>query len=247
MSEILTLDGVSKCYSRGGECVVALNNVSLHLHPGEIVMVVGGPLDGKTTLLQVAAGTLLPNTGTVSLSGASTTHLSNRQRSKILGRHIAWVNREGAALDFEVSSFVGWPLNPHGLKRRQTERTSAQILTRVGLGEHIHSKWRHLSHRQQVLAALARAFAGNPKLIVIDDLLNGLDGHAAESTIDLIRSLIEESPQRPGVLLSVSEMDTTAYADHVLCLHRGTLEAMTGLQENNAHIIALPNTRQVGS
>jgi putative ABC transport system ATP-binding protein len=240
VSELLVVGGVSKCFSRGGECVVALDDVSFEVGGGEIVMVVGGSLDGKTTMLQVAAGAERPDKGTVSLLGRELTNLSDRDLAKLLGRDIMWIDRHGPGLEVEVAKFVGWPLSLHGHNRRQAERTAAQTLTRVGMHEHARRKWRELSHRQQALVSLARAFAGNPQLVVIDDILNGLGSLPTEETIDLLRSLINESEHHPGVLISVSEMDTTVHANRVLSIYKGVVEPMTDLQENNAHIIPFP-------
>jgi ABC-type methionine transport system ATPase subunit len=219
---------------------VALNDVSLGVGCGEIVMVVGGSLDGKTTLMRVAAGVERPDKGVVSLGDRQLTGLSDRGRAKLLGREILWVDRDGPGLDVEVSSFVGWPLTLHGYGRRRVERVAAQMLARVGMQQHAGRKWRDLSYRQRVLVGFARAFAGSPRLVVIDDLLNGLGGRASEEAIDLLRSLIKESEHRCGVLLSVSEMESTVFADQVLSIYRGVVEPMTGLKENDADIIPFP-------
>jgi ABC-type methionine transport system ATPase subunit len=237
---VLVVAGVSKCFSRGGECVVALDCASLRVGHGEIVMVVGGSLHGKTTLLQVASGTERPDHGAVSLDGRELTSLPDRDRARLLGRDIVWIDRHGPSLEVEIARFVGWPLSLHGHNRRHAEHTATQILARVGMREHAHRRWQDLSHRQQVSASLARAFAGKPKLVVIDDLLNGLDGLPTEQTIDLVRSLVDESEHHPGVLVSVSEMHTTAHADRVLTIYKGAVEPMTSLQDNDADVIPFP-------
>jgi ABC-type lipoprotein export system ATPase subunit len=244
---VLVVAGVSKCFSRGGECVVALDCASLRVGHGEIVMVVGGSLHGKTTLLQVASGTERPDHGAVSLDGRELTSLPDRDRARLLGRDIMWIDRHGPALEVEVTRFVGWPLSLHGHNRRHAEHTATQILARVGMREHAHRKWRELSHRQQVFVSLARAFAGKPRLVVIDDLFNGLPSRPTEQAIDLLRSLVNQSEHHPGVLVSVSEMDSTAYADRVLSIHRGAVEPMTGLRDNDADVIPFPEARRAES
>jgi ABC-type methionine transport system ATPase subunit len=235
----LVVGGVSKCFVRGGECVVGLSDVSFRVGRGEVVMVVGGSLSGKSTLLRVVAGLERPDRGVVSLGGRELTGLSDRGRGRLLGREIVWIDRVGPGLDVEVSRFVGWPLTLHGGGRRRVERVAAEMLVRVGMQEHGGRRWRDLSHRQQVLVGFARAFAGEPRLVVVDDLLNGLGGRGTEEAIDLLRSLIAESEQGCGVLLSVSEMESTVFADRVLSIYKGAVEPMTGLHENNADIITL--------
>jgi predicted ABC-type transport system involved in lysophospholipase L1 biosynthesis ATPase subunit len=236
---LLVVVGVSKYFSVGGECVIALNDVSFEVGCGEIVKVVGGSLDGKTTLLKVAAGMERPDEGSVRLWDRELTILSDRQRSRVLGSDVLWLSRSGPALPLDVADWVGWPLASRG-HRRAVERRATQMLDRVGMREYGRRKWVELSHWQQVLAAFARAFAGSPQLVVIDDLLGGLEARAAEEAIDLLRALMKESGRGCGVLISVSEGDETGLVDHVLTIYKGTVESMTGLVENDTNILPFP-------
>jgi ABC-type lipoprotein export system ATPase subunit len=239
---LLVVAGVSKWFSVGGECVIALNDVSFEVGGGEIVKVVGGSLDGKTTLLKVAAGLERPDEGSLRLWDRELTTLSEKQRSGVLGSDILWLNRSGPALPLDVVDWVGWPSASHG-KRRAVERRAAQMLERVGMREYARRKWPELSHGQQVLAAFARVFVGSPRLVVIDDLLGGLDARVAEEAIDLLRELMQESRRGCGVLFSVSEGDSTGLVDRVLTIYKGSVASMTGLTENNADILPFPKDK----
>ncbi len=243
MVESLVLQGVSKGYSRSGQWTGVLEDVSLEVVPGEVVAVVGSRLAGKTTLLKIAAGLESPDRGSVSLGGQALPGVRDRSRSQLLGREIVWVDRDGPGLKVEASKFVGWPLALHG--RRHAERVAAQALERVGAQECVGRRWCDLSNWQRVLVGLAQAFAGSPRVVVIDDLLDGLGSRATEEASDLLCSLVEGSDPRCGVLMSVSEIDSALFADRVFSLsRRGTLKLMSGQPMGNADVIPFPKNVQ---
>lgn len=107
-----------------------------------------------------------------------------------------------------------------------------------------------LSSPQRVLVGLARAFAGSPQVVVIDDLLDGLGGSATEETSDLLRSLIEESEPSCGVLMSTSDIESAMFADRVWSITgRHSLKLMAG-RHTEGKIVPFPDrdgTRAGGS
>jgi ABC-type methionine transport system ATPase subunit len=241
VAELLSVERVCKGYSRGRQWTGALEDVSLEVGPGEVVAVVGSRLAGKTTLLKIAAGLERPDKGSVSLGSQVLTDLRDRARSRLLGREIVWLDRDGPGLKVEASKFVGWSLTLHGCGRRQAERKAAQALERVGARDCAGRRWGDLSNWQQLLVGLARAFAGNPWVVVIDDLLDALGGRATEEAADLLRTLVEAPDPRCGVLMSVSEIDAALFADQVLALTRkGTLKLMSGRLTSEGEVIPFP-------
>ena len=245
VSELLVVEGVWKGYSRGGRWSGVLSGVSFGVGRGEVVAVVGSRLEGKTSLLRIAAGMERPDRGSVSLEGRVLAGFSDRSRARLLGHEIVWVDRDGPELGLEVSKFVGWPLALHGRGRRHADEMAARALERVGARECMGRRWGELSNWQRVLVGLARAFAGSPRLVVIDDLLDALGGRATEEASDLLRSLVEESEPRCGVLMSASDMESAMFADRVWSLTReGTLKAMSGQAGSDADIIPFPTQAQ---
>jgi predicted ABC-type transport system involved in lysophospholipase L1 biosynthesis ATPase subunit len=252
VAEALSLEHVCKGFSRGGQWAGVLADVSLQIGRGEVVAIAGGRLAGKTTLLRIAAGMEEPDEGSVSLGGQDLGELRERSRSRLLGREIVWIDRGGPELDVEVSRFVGWPLALHGRGRRHSEQAAVRALERVGAGECIGRRWHELSDRQRVLVGLARAFAGSPRVVIVDDLLDALRRPDSKAASDLLRSLVKESEPRCGVLLSVSDIEsaTEILADRTFSLTRkGTLKPFsgrptddTGGDRGNADVIPFPNT-----
>jgi ABC-type taurine transport system ATPase subunit len=190
----------------------------------------------------------------VSLGSRRLIDLGDRSRTGLQGHEIMWIDRDGPKLDVEVSKFIGWPLALHGRGRRHAERMAAQALERVGARECVGRRWRELSNWQRVLIGLARAFAGSPRIVIIDDLLDALGGRATEEASDLLRALVEESEPRCGVLISVSDIESAIFADRVCSLTRkGTLKPLSGRLGDDAEVIPFPKhaegqgSRGVGS
>jgi ABC-type lipoprotein export system ATPase subunit len=211
----LSIEGVWKGYSRGSQWTEVLANVSLDVQPGEVVAVEGSRFRGKTTLLKIAAGLERPNKGSVSLGACKLTDCRDARQTHLLGHQIRWIDRRGPKMRVDVARFVGLPQALHGRRRRQAERAAGQVLERVGAQQCLGRRWGELSDWQRLLVSLAQAFVGNPMIVVIDDLLDGLGGRGTEEASDLLRSLIEASDPRCGVLMSVSSTESAIYADQV--------------------------------
>lgn len=237
----LSVKGVWKGYSRGGQWTAVLENVTFEVEPGEIVAVTGSRLEGKTTLLRIAAGMERPDRGSVSLGDRRLTDCRDGEQSHLLGHQIMWLDRRGPKLKMEVAKFVGWPLALHGRGRGQAERAAAQVLERVGARTCLGRCWGELSDWQRVLVSLARAFAGSPQVVVIDDLLDALGGPATEEASDLLRSLVEMSEPRCGVLMSASDMESAIFADRVWSFTgKRSLKLMAG-QQTDGKVVPFPD------
>jgi ABC-type lipoprotein export system ATPase subunit len=232
VGDLLSVEGVWKGLSLGGEWTGILEDVSFGVGEGEIVAIVGRRLGGKTTLLKIAAGFEPADRGDIFFEGQRLTELGERSWNRLLGREIVWIDRAGPGLDVEVMQFVSWPLALHGRGRREAERIAARALKRVGAQGCRGHNWGELSSWQRVLVGLARAFADDPRIVIVDDLLDALDAlgsRATEEASDLLRSLVEESQSPCGVLMSVSDEESALFADQVWSLTRkGTLELLSG-------------------
>jgi len=218
-----------------------LDDVSFTVRSGEVVAIVGGRLSGKTTLLTIAAGIVTPEGGSVWLGERELTAMTERQRERLRGRdgELVWLNRVGMSQRLKVAKIVGWPL-AFRRGRRDAERRAGEMLERVGALDCAHKRWADLSPWQQLLVGLARAFAGNPKVVVIDDLLDALGSPATTEASRLLRSLISEAEPRCGVLMSVSDRDSAVFADRVWSLGRGgKLTRTSGHRDSEADVLPL--------
>ncbi len=242
---MLVLSEVCQGFSHGRSkrWLQVLSNASLNVETGEVVAVIGGRLAGKTTLLRIAAGLSDPESGLVRLGDVTLTDLANRERSKLRGREIVWLNTVGMSAKLRVSKIVGYSLS-ECRGRGERERRVAEMLELVGATDCMESRWGDLSRFEQVLVAYAQAFAGWPRVVVIDDLLDGLGEPLTREVSDLLRSLLEDANHSCGVLMSASDRDSTLYADRVWLLDAGRLIPTTGHREKrDAEVLAFRHRR----
>lgn len=238
---VLVVEGVCQGLTRGKSWMPLLNGVSFNVERGELVAIVGGRLSGKTTLLSIAAGIVTPEAGSVRLGELELTTMSARRRERLRGRdhQLVWLNRVGMSQKLEVARMVGWSV---AFRRggKDAVRRSGQMLERVGALDCAHKRWAELSPWQQLRVGLARAFVASPRLVIVDDLLDGLGSPATTEASRLLRSLIAEAEPRCGVLMSTSDRDSAMFADRVWSLGAGgKLTPTRGHRDSEADIVPL--------
>jgi ABC-type lipoprotein export system ATPase subunit len=243
---VMVLSGIWQGFSQGttDPWQQALSGASLSVHAGEVVAVIGGRGSGKTTLLGVAAGVTVPEAGSVRLRDVELTGLSARERGKLRGREVLWLNRVGVAAKLRVRKLVSWSF-ADDMGRGERECRIAEALERVGASKCAQSCWGELTGFEQVLVGYAQALAGQPRLVVIDDLLDGLGEPHTKETSDLLRSLIEDTSRSWGVLMSATDRESALYADRVWALERGRLIPTAGHRDSAAEVLPFLQRRAV--
>jgi predicted ABC-type transport system involved in lysophospholipase L1 biosynthesis ATPase subunit len=239
VAELLVMSDVSKSYWRGQRLLRVLANVSLHVGRGEIVAVVGSRDEGKTTLLKIAAGIERPDDGRVILAGQDLAELSARARERLLGCELAWIHRERPGVGWRAREYVALP---HAMGRERGRRSARRMahaaLERVGADGCAEQRWGELSNWERMLVGFARAYASRPRLILIDDLLDGFGMLRTQEAGSLLRSIVEELGC--GVLMSASGMEATLVADSVWSFGRARLVPLTGALDAGAEVIDFP-------
>jgi putative ABC transport system ATP-binding protein len=226
MAALLTIRNVCKSYRRGPREITVLADVSVEVNRGQIVAVIGSHSEGKTTLLKIAAGLVPCDRGEVSLAGRELASLSARDRRRLLGREIRFLDRRPPRLHLKVRDLVAAPMMMGRRRRRRKARALAlAALDRVGAGSVAGQRWQDISDWERVLVVLAGGIVDSPELVIIDDLL---DGHGASKTSEvgrLMRSLVAEMGF--GVLMSVSDWEAALLADRILNFEGGGLALMS--------------------
>lgn len=213
---LLELERVGKRYRRGSR--VVLEDVSVEIHAGEMVVVWGERRSGRSTLLRIAAGIETPDTGTVRFHG---TDLTARDRKK-LGEGVGYCRREfprqrgQTVLDQLIAGQLG----------RRVPRDAAlarawRALERVRAGSCAELAASILRADEAVRVAIARALTLDPRLLVIDEPTLGVEPLDRDGILRLLRSLADEGI---AILSSTSEGTGLLGADRVLVLDKGRLE-----------------------
>jgi putative ABC transport system ATP-binding protein len=244
MGDLLSLRDVCKGYARGDRRV--LIDVSLALGRGDIGAIVASRYEGKTTLLRIAAGMVRPDQGEVLVGDTDLTRCSSREREALLGHEVLWVNREGPGVDFKVRDYVAMPLvMARGYGPREMRLLAGEALERLGIVRCADRRWQELSNWEQLLVQFARVFAVKPKLLVMDDLVDGFGMRKGRDVGDLLCSIVEDVGC--AVLLSTENFDAALVAKRVWSLRRGRLEVMSDLIGPDAEVIDFPGGLRGGS
>jgi len=155
------------------------------------------------------------------------------------GRAIRWVRRAGTGVSLDVLDYVGLPLAVgRGWRSGEPERLALAALERVGAADCAGLCWDDLSNWERVLVAFARGIVGSPRLLLVDDVMDGLGMRRTRQAGELLCSLVAEL--ECGVLMSASDLEATLFADRVLYFERGGLVAMSAEGSFEADVIDFP-------
>ena len=228
MSQVLLLEGVGKRYRRGEHAHWLLRRVTIDLAAGEVVAVVAMRSQGKTTLLRIAAGMLAPDEGRVLLGGHDVEGLSDHAHARLLREQVGLAGRLGPGLGVRMLDYVAMRLAIGGRSRRRELRSRAlAALERVGAEHCAERHWEELSDWERALVEIAQAIAGTPRLLLIDDVLDGLGMRETGELARLVRTLAED--HAIGVLMAVSDPEAALGSHRVLSLADGRLTLMSPL------------------
>jgi len=193
----LKLEGVHKSF--GG--LTAIRDVSLQVQEGEVLGLIGPNGSGKTTLLNLITGFLEPNAGAIHFCDECVAGLPRyRIAQKGIARtfQLTKTFREFTALENVMVARVYGHRPNHNLKAATDE--SLEVLQRVGLADRAHTCAANLSLMQRKRLELARALATRPQLLLLDELMAGLNHAEIEEAMTLIRQIRDS-----GITLVVVE------------------------------------------
>ncbi|MCF3648905.1 ABC transporter ATP-binding protein [Synoicihabitans lomoniglobus] len=210
---VLSLQNLRKSYrSPAGESTMVVNVGALTLAAGQQLALRGVSGSGKTTFLNLIAGILRADSGSVVIADTDMMALSESQRDRLRASSIGYVFQtfnllQGyTALD---NVKLGMAFGPGGADRARAQA----LLERVGLGDRLHYRPRQLSTGQQQRVAVARALANRPKLVLADEPTGNLDPRTAGEVLRLIRDVCAENDA--ALLLVSHDDDVLAQFDHV--------------------------------
>ncbi|HTZ87275.1 MAG TPA: ATP-binding cassette domain-containing protein [Solirubrobacteraceae bacterium] len=250
MREVLLFDAVSKGFDRGRDHVPVLEDISLSVNEGEIVAVVGGGGQGKTTLMRLASGTLPADRGRICVTGIDMSPLKDRQRQRLLASEVGIVTGTGPALPVCVREFVemkaaaprtGWRRR-HSRRDRRSMTTA--ILDELGITECADMRWQDLSDWERVIAELAQALVVRPRVLLVDAVTDNFGLRQKEAAM----ALLEDAARQHGcgVFMAASDHESVLRSVRVWQLHRRRLELWANhdvAETLDADVIPLPKRR----
>ncbi|WP_406141293.1 methionine ABC transporter ATP-binding protein [Streptomyces sp. NBC_01089] len=208
---MITTTGLTKVYASRGREVTALDGVDLHVREGEVFGVIGQSGAGKSSLIRCVNLLERPTSGTVTVDGTDLTALAGRggragRELRAARSRIGMVFQHFNLLSSRtVRDNVELPLEILGVTGRDRTRKALELLDLVGLADRAKSYPAQLSGGQKQRVGIARALAGDPKVLLSDEATSALDPETTRSILHLLRDLNQQLGLT--VLLITHEMD----------------------------------------
>jgi lipoprotein-releasing system ATP-binding protein len=219
---VLRAVGVGKSFHQGEVAIEVLHSVDLTLAPGERVAIVGRSGSGKSTLLHILAGLDSPDNGEVIVGDTNMTNADANARAQLRGAHMGFVYQNHHLLpEFTALENVAMPSRINGASRRDAEREAMELLNAVGLAERVQHLPSALSGGERQRVAVARALAGQPKVVLADEPTGNLDRENAQQVMNLVSSLSEK--RDTAFLVVTHDVSMLGSFDRVLNLIDGHL------------------------
>nr|WP_132245124.1 ABC transporter ATP-binding protein [Marinisporobacter balticus] len=223
MKNAIEIKNVRKVYRVGDEKIVALNDVSLEIKTGEICCFLGTSGSGKSTLLNMMAGLEKPTRGIIKINEKNVEKMNEKQLAKFRQKHIGFVFQSYNLLAaLTALENVSMPLTFRGMKKKQREKISAEILDAVGLKKYITHKPNQMSGGQQQRVGIARAFVSKPPIIFADEPTGNLDSKTTKEVMNLMLEIAKENNQT--IIIVTHDRSIAEYADKVVYILDGNIE-----------------------
>jgi len=220
----IQVSDVVKAYPLSAGELVAVDHLNLDIAPGEFVAVVGRSGSGKTTLLNLLAGIDRPTSGTVRVADIDLGSLSESGLAGWRGRRVGLVFQFFQLLPtLTVAENVMLPMDfAKSLPAGQRRDRAQQLLARVGVADQADKLPATLSGGQQQRAAIARALANDPPILLADEPTGNLDSATAEAVLELFAYLNAEGRT---IVVVTHERDIRAVASRQVTLMDGRVVA----------------------
>ena len=228
MEPILRVENLRKTFSRQGQAdFAAVNGIDFELFPGECLAIIGESGSGKTTAVNLIARLLDATSGSVFLDGREITHLRGRQLRQVYKTMQMVFQTPTDSFDPRrtLGDGIGESLRNAGVSRTETRERVGELLKKCGLSPEFASRYPHqVSGGQCQRAAIARALAIEPKLLICDEATSALDVTVQKEIIELLNALRSQQGRNLSILFICHDISLVQqFADRVLVMYQGNI------------------------
>ena len=218
---MLEIKNISKSYNRQGKDFFAVKDVNLNISDGDFIHIIGRSGSGKSTFLNIVAGLLSADKGSLSLDGTNYMELSDEEKSEFRNKNIGFIPQSPALLSYlNVLENIRLPYDMYE-KEGDSEGKARYFLNELGL-EHLAKSYpKELSGGELRRIIIARALMTEPKILIADEPTSDLDIEATKEVMDLLKKINEKGTT---VLVLSHELDTLKYGKKVYTMSEGILE-----------------------
>jgi putative ABC transport system ATP-binding protein len=235
MTLALEVKNVIKTFQADSGEIRAVDDVSFAVEAGEFVALVGPSGSGKTTMLSILAALLTPTSGQVLIDGVDLAQMSEAERVVLRRQKIGFTFQSNNLIPYltaQENVELMMRLNNHF--DRSARMRSAELLSRLGLGERLNNLPAQMSGGQQQRVAIARALIHAPTVVLADEPTASLDTERAFQVVQTFQALIHEN-NRAGIMVT-HDLRMCQYVDRVLQMRDGKL---VKVYETREEILAL--------
>ena len=233
LSRVLEIKNLSKIYGDGDSQVKALDDVSLSIEQGEIVLIVGSSGSGKSTLLNMIGLLDSPTNGKISIDGIDTTTLGDDEISSFRNKKLGFIFQFSNLLnDLSVLENVLLPRQIAGTNSI-AEKDARDLLKTVGLEDQMNKRANKISGGQAQRVAIARGLINKPSIVLADEPTGNLDSVTSDTIVQLMKSMAKKLNQT--FIIVTHERETFGNVDKVITIKDG--RAFEGNQPSEMEVL----------
>ena len=241
---MLTATNLRKTYRRNADQVKVLQGLSLDVHAGEFLSVVGASGSGKSTLLHLLGTLDVPDEGTITLNGRRIDNVTSRERDELRNKVFGYIFQfyhllpEFNTLDnVLMPAYISNSLFQWFGTRREWRKRAAEMLERVGLSHRLTHRPRELSGGEMQRAAVARALLCRPQILMADEPTGNLDAGIGGEIVALLRELNRDDGVT--IVMVTHNLDIANTTDRVLRMTHGKLNTDVALPYSRPKLAAV--------
>jgi putative ABC transport system ATP-binding protein len=220
--------------------VHTVDHLNLKIEQGEFVAIMGPSGSGKTTLLNMLGGIDKPTSGEVNIDGNNITQLADKKLIAYRRDNIGFIFQDYSLLPVLTAlENVEFVMQLQGHNEAQSKQRATDLLTKIGLAEHLHKRPSKLSGGQQQRVAVARALAPSPKFVMADEPTANLDAKSTAELLDIMQQLNEQ--EKTTFIFSTHDPRVISRAKRVIVFEDG--KKTEDFTQNNSQDNPIGNTK----
>ena len=218
---MININAITKEYIMGDNKLLALNEVDVSIKEGEFVSIMGSSGSGKSTLMNIIGCLDVPTSGDYFFRNKNISNYNSNMLAELRNKDIGFIFQNFNLLPrLNALENVTLPLLYSGKNVKERTKLSMEALENVGLKDRTHHKPNQLSGGQQQRVSIARAIAGNPKLILADEPTGALDSY---TSLDIMKILNDLNSNGITIILVTHEKDIAQYGSRIIKMKDGKI------------------------
>ncbi|MGV8002917.1 macrolide ABC transporter ATP-binding protein/permease MacB [Photorhabdus temperata subsp. temperata] len=245
MNALLELRGIERSYSAGEQQIKVLDDVTLSIHSGEMVAIIGASGSGKSTLMNILGCLDKPSRGEYRVAGQNVAELNNDELAALRREHFGFIfQRYHLLTHLTAEQNVEIPAIYAGAAKTVRRQRAIELLGRLGLDERVNYRPGQLSGGQQQRVSIARALMNGGQVILADEPTGALDSHSGEEVMAILKQLCE---QGHTVIIVTHDPKIAVQAQRIIEIKDGHIMNDSGSQLSKTVTEAPPITAKISS